>query len=94
MQSILRNVKDIAGDDRRSLEHVVGAHLGDHQQVLIQVLDIGVVPSDEARRAGIEQAAAIAQRGRVHAAAQKVNPEEADAAIDEAIRQARQHRTS
>lgn len=94
MESILRNVKDIAGDDRRSLEHVVGAHLRDHQQVLIHVLDIDVLPPDEARRAGIQEASAIAERGRAHAAAQGVSPEEADAVIDDAIRQVRQRRQS
>lgn len=94
MESVLRNVKDIAGDDRRSLEHVVGAHLRDHQQVLIHVLDIDVVPPDEARRAGIKEASAIAERGRAHAAAQGVSPEEADAVIDDAIRQVRRRRQS
>ena len=94
MESILRNVKDISGDDRRSLEHVVGAHLRDHQQVLIHVLDIDVVPTDEARRAGMEQAAVIAERGRAHAATQGVSPDEADTVIDDAVRQVRRQRQS
>ena len=47
METILRHVIDMACDDRRSLEHVVGAHLRDNQQVLIHVLDIGVVPSED-----------------------------------------------
>ena len=92
MESVLRNVKDIVGDDRRGLEHVVGAHLRDHQQVLIHVLDIDVVPPDEARRAAIERATALAEQGRAHAAAQGVSLEEADDVIDDAIRNVRQRR--
>jgi len=45
MESIIRNVKDIEGDDRRSLEHVVGQPLRDNQQVIIKVMTIG--PQDE-----------------------------------------------
>jgi hypothetical protein len=92
MESVLRNVKDIVGDDRRGLEHVVGAHLRDHQQVLIHVLDIDVVPADESRGAAIGRASAIAEQGRAHAAAQGVSPEEADDVIDDAIRNVRQRR--
>ncbi len=90
MESVLRNVKDIVGDDRRGLEHVVGAHLRDHQQVLIHVLDIDIVPPDEARREAIKRATALAEQGRANAAAQGVTPEEADDVIDDAIRNVRQ----
>lgn len=41
MESIIRNVADIEADDRRSLEHVVGRHLEDNQQVIIQVKTVG-----------------------------------------------------
>jgi hypothetical protein len=40
MSPIVRNVKDIGVDDRRSLEHVVGQHLQDDQQVVIHVVSI------------------------------------------------------
>ncbi len=92
MEAVLRNVKDIAGNDRVGLEHVVGAPLQDDQQVLIQVLNVGVVPSEDARRAGMQQAAAIAQRGREHAASLGVTAEEAESTIEEAIRHVRQQR--
>jgi hypothetical protein len=94
METILHNVKDIASNDRRSLEHLVGTHLEDNQQVLIHVLDVGVEPSDDERRMGIQMAAAIAAKGRLHAARKGVSSEEADAAIDESIRYARQSRRS
>jgi hypothetical protein len=94
MESVLRNVKDMAGDERRSLEHVVGAHLRDNQQVLIQVLDLDVVQSDDMRSDGLEQAAAVAKRGRAHAAAEGVSTEDANAVIDDAIRVVRKPRQS
>jgi hypothetical protein len=94
MESILRNVTDIAGDDRRGLEHLVGAHLQDNQQILIQILDIGVTQPDEVRSAAMQRAAAIAEQGRIHAAAQGVTLEDTDQAIDDAIRNARQQRAT
>jgi len=45
MGPIIRNVKDIEADDRRSLEHVVGQPLRDDQQVIIKVTTID--PRDE-----------------------------------------------
>ena len=38
MDNIVRNVKDIAAADRRAIEHLLGAPLADHQQVVIQVM--------------------------------------------------------
>ena len=43
MDSIVRNVKDIKADDRRSLEHVVGQHLEDNQQVIIRVMTLSEI---------------------------------------------------
>jgi hypothetical protein len=94
MQTVLRNVKDISGDDRQSLEHVVGAPLQDDQQVLIHVLNVGVVPTEDARREGIQRAAIIAERGRQHAATLGVTCQEADEAIEQANREVRQRRSS
>lgn len=39
MQSILRDVRDIEAEDRRSLEQILGCPLNDNQRILIQVLD-------------------------------------------------------
>ena len=43
MESIKRSVKDIDTADRRALEHVIGKHLSENQQVVIQVLKVDVV---------------------------------------------------
>ena len=42
MESIKRSVKDIDTADRRALEHVIGQHLSEDQQVVIQVLNVDV----------------------------------------------------
>ena len=39
METVVRNVSDIDAADRRALEHVVGSPLGDHQQVVISVVN-------------------------------------------------------
>ncbi len=39
MDSVIRNVADIEGPDRRALEHLIGKHLAEHQQVIISVVD-------------------------------------------------------
>jgi hypothetical protein len=42
MESIKRSVKDIDTADRRALEHVVGHHLSENLQVVIQVFNADV----------------------------------------------------
>jgi hypothetical protein len=46
VESIKRCVKDINVADRRALEHVIGQHLSENQQVVIQVLDVDVANRD------------------------------------------------
>ena len=42
MDSIIRNVTDIDQADRQALEHVIGQHLREDQQVVINVLNVDV----------------------------------------------------
>ena len=44
MDAIIRNVKDIATTDRQALEHVIGQHLAENQQVVIHVVNVDVPP--------------------------------------------------
>ena len=89
MQSIVRNVKDIEADDRRSLEHMVGQPLQENQEVIIRVVDLDVPADEDARRRSLARAAEIARRTRANAATGGVTELEVDAQIDEAIRHAR-----
>lgn len=94
METFLRNVAEIDANDRRSLEHVVGRSLRENQQVMIQILDIGVEPDEAARRSAIGKAADIASQGRANAIAQGVTSVEADAVVDQAIQEVRQRKRS
>ena len=92
MESIVRNVKDIEGNERHLYESVLGQQLADHQQVIIRVINPGVEPDEAVRDAAMERASEIARQGRANAAAQGVTEEEAGAVIDEAIREVRRQR--
>ena len=47
MESIKRCVKDIDTADRRALEHVIGQHLSENQQVVIQILNVDGANADK-----------------------------------------------
>ena len=40
METIIRNVRDIESDERQVLEHVIGKHLEEDQQVIFQVVTL------------------------------------------------------
>lgn len=40
MENIIRDVRDIDGDDRRAIEHVVGKELRENQRLVIQIVSI------------------------------------------------------
>jgi len=92
MESIIRNVKDIEAEDRRSLEHVVGQQLRDNQEVVIRVIDLDLVSDEQARRQTLARASEIARQGRANAAASGATAEEIDADIEEAIREVRRQK--
>ena len=92
MESIVRNVADIEGNERHIYESVLGQQLRDHQQVIIRVISPGVVPDEAVRDSALDEACEIAKRGRTNAAAQGMTEEEVNATIDEAIKEVRRQR--
>jgi hypothetical protein len=42
MEEVIRNVAEIDDADRRALEHLIGKHLAEHQQVIISVIEVAV----------------------------------------------------
>jgi len=42
MEQVIRNVREIDSADRRALEHLIGKHLAEHQQVIISVLEVAM----------------------------------------------------
>lgn len=47
MEKVIRNVADIEGADRQALEHLVGQHLAEHQQVVISVVNLDLARPEE-----------------------------------------------
>jgi len=94
MESISRDVKSLESDERRLYESVVGHALGENQRVIIRVVDLEAEPDQATRRAALNRAVEIASQGREAARAQGLTEEEANAAIEEAVRDVRQSRRS
>jgi hypothetical protein len=55
MESTVRNVRDIKSSERLVLEHVLGRQLKENQQVIIQVVDVGMERSDQRDEAAPNQ---------------------------------------
>ena len=89
MEPIIRDVKDIASEERQVYESVLGHALGENQRVVIRVIERGSDPDEASRRGALSRAAEIARAGRAAIEAQGITAEEADAAIDEAIGEVR-----
>jgi hypothetical protein len=89
MESIIRNVGEINADERHVYESVLGHALRENQRVIIRVVEFEAEPDETTRRAALGRAVEIARQGRAAAAAQGITPEEAEAAIDEAIQDSR-----
>jgi hypothetical protein len=89
MTSAIRNVRDIEAEHRRCLEAVLGQPLEDHQQLVIQVIDVEVDRERNLRANALAEASEIARRGRANAAAQGATEDDIDAAIEEAQRHLR-----
>jgi hypothetical protein len=43
METVIRNVRDIDSAHRQALEHVVGQRLGEHDQIIINVVTCGAI---------------------------------------------------
>ena len=89
MESVVRDVNSIESDERRIYESVLGHTLRENQRVIIRVVDVDQEPDEASRRAALSRAVEIARQGRAAVEAQGITAEEADAAIDEAIREVR-----
>ena len=89
MESIIRDVRSIESDEHRVYESVLGHTLRENQRVIIRVVEVEEGPGKASRRAALSRAVEIARQGRAAVEAQGITAEEADAAIDEAIREVR-----
>jgi len=92
MELISRDVKNLESDERQLYESVVGHALHENQRIIIRVVDLE--PDEATRRAAMGRVVEIARKGREAARAQGITEEEANTAIDEAVRDVRRARRS
>ena len=90
MESVtLSNVRDLPGDEKRSLENLLKQPLEEGQRVFIMTFRPGVVPGEATRLNAHAALLHTLDEAHAHARAQGVTTEEADAAVEEAMRQVR-----
>jgi hypothetical protein len=93
MESIARDVKSLESDQRHLYEAVVGHALHENQRVIIHVIEVEEAPDDSVRQEAREEFHELCREGTEHRERQGISIEEADQALDEAIRADRSRKT-
>jgi len=89
MESIVRDVKSVESDERRVYEVVLGRALEENQRVLVMVLNPGAEPDESIRRKAMADFQELCRQGTEHRQRLGVSVEEADQALEEAVRAVR-----
>jgi hypothetical protein len=89
MESIVRNVADLEVAQRRWLEDTLGQPLGDSQQVFIRVLTPGAPPDAFVKGRALADVQLLAERAADYRRQHGIPDDEADAALNEAMRHVR-----
>jgi hypothetical protein len=84
-----RKVNDLPGAERKAIEALLGRELEPAQQVFIMAYTPNAVPSNAVRKAARASLQQTFSQIDEHAKAEGTTPEEAYAALDEAIEQIR-----
>ncbi len=79
------SVSELAGDDRRSVEHLLGRQLQEDQQVYILAFKPGVVPDEATRKRALASMQQTFSSAEQHARQLGVTEAEIDEAVDEAV---------
>ena len=77
-------VNEMGGDDRRSVEHLLGQALDEDQQVYILAFRPGVVPDENTRRRALASMQQTFAKAEQHAQQEGIADDEIDEAVDEA----------
>jgi len=85
MESLIRNVRDLQADKRRSLEDLLGRELHDDQQISIRVLTPGVDPDAETKRQAMDRIRTLSEKAAMHRESLGISEAEADEIVDEAM---------
>jgi hypothetical protein len=83
--TITRNVNDIAAEERRALESLLGKELASDQQVFIAAYTPGAPPDDAIRNLAASRLKQTIAKNHALAAEQQTSPAEADEAVAEAL---------
>lgn len=84
-----RSVNEMPAAERKAIEALLGRKLEPAQQVFIMAYTPNTAPSEAVREAARESLEETFAKIDEHAKAEGITPEEADAALDEAIEQVR-----
>jgi hypothetical protein len=93
METIIRDVKSIEPGERRVYESVVGHALQENQRVLVVVLDPGAETDESLRQKAIAELHDLCREGTECRQRLGVSVEEADQALEEALRPVRSGKT-
>lgn len=88
-----RNVNDIPTAERQVLEALLGQRLNPDQQVFVMAYTPNVAPDEKVRDAARKSLERTFEAIDRHAVEHGITPEEADAAVDEAMEQIRPRRS-
>ena len=83
------NVSAMGGDERRSVEQLLGHSLHDDEQVYILAFKPGIVPDEATRRNALASMRRTFEKAERHSAEQKLTDAEIDDAIDQAVDEVR-----
>ncbi|MGD0897756.1 MAG: hypothetical protein ABR915_07950 [Thermoguttaceae bacterium] len=89
MDSIIRDVSSIESDERRVYEAVLGHALREDQQVMLRVIELKKEPDESIRQKAREEFHELCGEGTENRQRQGISVEEADKALEEAMRAVR-----
>ena len=93
MESITRDVDKIESNERRVYEAVLGHALRDDQQVVLRVIQHRREPNESVRQKAIDEFHELCREGTENRQRQGISVEEADEALEEAMRTVRSQKT-
>jgi hypothetical protein len=93
MESIIRDVKSLESQERQAYELLLGHALQENQRVVVMILNPGAEPDEPVRRKAREEFHDLCREGTEHRQRLAASVEEADQALDEAIRAGRSRKT-
>jgi hypothetical protein len=93
MESVTRDVANIESNERRVYEAVLGHALHENQQVILRVIELKTEKDESVRRSARESFHELCREGTENRQRQGISVDEADQAVEQAIRAVRSRKT-